>query len=138
MLIVLGALLLGGIAGSLLGIEQRMEAFGGRRQVTLARSGRWARAGRRLAALHRGFVSSSLVFRAGPLTVLGSLSDGFGAGPDQLFLKSALNGFAAVAIAASLGWGVAASAIAVLLVQGSLTALGAVLNGVLPEAHLAR
>jgi uncharacterized membrane protein YqgA involved in biofilm formation len=69
--------------------------------------------------------------------VLGSLNDGLGNGPDELFLKSALDGFAAIAFAASLGWGVAASALAVLVVQGSLTALGAALGNFVPEAHVA-
>ena len=76
-------------------------------------------------------------FCVGPLTVLGSINDGLGNGPDQLFLKAALDGFASIAFAASLGWGVAASALAVLAVQGTLTALGAVLGEFLPEAHLA-
>ena len=75
-------------------------------------------------------MTSSLVFCVGPLTVLGSLNDGLGNGADQLFLKSALDGFAAIAFAASLGWGVAASVLALLVVQGSLTALGAVLGDV--------
>ncbi|MGN6576750.1 MAG: DUF554 family protein, partial [Nocardioides sp.] len=76
-------------------------------------------------------------FCVGPLTVLGSISDGIGNGADQLFLKSALDGFAAIAFAASLGWGVGASALAVVVVQGSLTVLGAVLGDVLPDAHIA-
>jgi uncharacterized membrane protein YqgA involved in biofilm formation len=82
-------------------------------------------------------LTASLVFCVGPLTVLGSINDGLGNGPDQLFLKAALDGFASIAFAASLGWGVAASALAVLAVQGTLTALGAVLGEFLPEAHLA-
>jgi uncharacterized membrane protein YqgA involved in biofilm formation len=84
-----------------------------------------------------GFVASSVLFCVGPLTVLGSLSDGLGRGADQLFLKSALDGFAAIAFAASFGWGVAASALAVLAVQGSLTVVGLVLGDVLPAAHVA-
>ena len=52
-------------------------------------------------------MTSSLVFCVGPLTILGSLNDGLGNGADQLFLKSALDGFAAIAFAASFGWGVA-------------------------------
>ena len=75
-------------------------------------------------------MTSSLVFCVGPLTVLGSLNDGLGNGADQLFLKSALDGFAAIAFAASLGWGVGASVLALLVVQGSLTVLGAVLGDV--------
>ncbi len=137
MLIVLGSLLTGGIIGSLLGIENRLEGFGAWLQTTLR-----ARAGGREESAERqrfieGFVASSLVFCVGPLTILGSLNDGLGNGPDQLFLKAALDGFAAIAFAASFGWGVAASAIAVLAVQGSLTLLGAALGDLLPDPHLA-
>ena len=133
MLIVLGALLIGGIGGSLLRLEQRVETFGGWLQVRLTReSGSVER--------HRfveGFVVSSLVFCTGPLTILGSLDDGLGNGADQLLLKAALDGFAAVAFAASFGWGVAASALTVVVVQGSLTLVGLGLGDVLPDAHLA-
>lgn len=137
MLIVLGALLLGGIAGSLLRIEDRMEAFGGWLQARLqARSGGREESADRQRFIE-GFVSASLVFCVGPLTVLGSINDGLGNGPDQLYLKAALDGFASIAFAASLGWGVAASALSILFVQGSLTVLGAGLGNVLPDAHLA-
>jgi uncharacterized membrane protein YqgA involved in biofilm formation len=64
------------------------------------------------------------------------LSDGLGRGADQLFLKSVLDGFASIAFAASLGWGVAASAIVVLVIQGLMTAAGALLGDVLPEAQV--
>lgn len=101
MLIVLGAVLIGGIVGSLLRIETRLESFGGWLQVRLTGAGD-ATERRRFI---EGFVSTSLLFCTGPLTVLGSLSDGLGTGADQLFLKSALDGFAAVAFAASFGWG---------------------------------
>lgn len=132
-LIVLGALLAGGIAGSLLRIESRLEGFGSWLQARLAH-GSDSQERRRFA---EGFVAASLVFCVGPLTVIGSLNDGLGNGADELFLKSALDGFASIAFAASLGWGVAASALAVLVVQGSLTALGAAVGSFLPEAHLA-
>jgi len=84
-----------------------------------------------------GFVVSSLIFCTGPLTILGSLNDGLGNGADELFLKSALDGFAAIAFAAAFGWGVAASAITIVVIQGSLTVLGVALGDVLPDAHLA-
>ena len=137
MLIVLGALLLGGILGSLMRVEDRLEGVGSWLQDRLT-----GRSGPREDNVERqrfieGFVTSSMVFCVGPLTVLGSLSDGLGNGADQLYLKAALDGFASIAFAASLGWGVAASAGAILAVQGSLTALGAVLGDVLPDAHLA-
>ncbi len=133
-LIVLGSLLVGGILGSLLRLEQRIESLGGWLQRRLS-SGEADSAER-----HRfieGFVISSLVFCTGPLTILGSLNDGLGNGADQLFLKATLDGFAAIAFAASFGWGVLASVVTVIVVQGSLTLLGLALGDLLPEAHLA-
>jgi uncharacterized membrane protein YqgA involved in biofilm formation len=137
MLIVLGSLVVGGIVGSVMRIEDRLEGFGSWLQNRLH-----ARAGGREESADRqrfveGFVASSLVFCVGPLTVLGSINDGLGNGPDQLFLKAALDGFAAIAFAASLGWGVGFSALSILAVQGSLTLLGAALGDVLPDPHLA-
>lgn len=132
-LIVLGALLMGGIVGSLLRIEERLQGFGGWLQSRLSqRSGSTER-----QRFIDGFLSASLLFCVGPLTILGSLSDGLGNGAEQLILKATLDGFAAIALASSLGWGVAASALAVAVVQGSLTVLGALIGEVLPQAHLA-
>lgn len=131
-LIVLGSMLLGGIVGSLLRIEERLEGLGAGMQRRLAGS---ADSAERLRFVE-GFVAASLVFCVGPLTVLGSLSDGLGNGADQLILKSTLDGFAAMAFASSFGWGVAASALTVAVVQGSLTLLGAVLGQLLPPPHL--
>lgn len=133
-LVVLGAVLVGGIVGSLLRIEDRLEGLAVTLRARLP-GGRGDHAERQRFA--EGFVTASLVFCVGPLTILGSLDDGLGNGIDKLALKSTLDGFASIAFAASLGWGVAASALAVLVVQGSLTALGAALGELLPDAHLA-
>lgn len=135
-LIVLGAVLVGGIAGSLLRIEDRLEGVGAAIRSRLPRR---VAGGDAVEARHQfveGFVTASLVFCVGPLTVLGSLDDGLGRGIDKLALKATLDGFASIAFAASLGWGVAAAAVAVLVVQGSLTVLGALLGDLLPDAHL--
>ena len=83
-----------------------------------------------------GFVTASLVFCIGPLAFLGSLNDGLGRGAEQLFLKSGLDFFAAMAFAASLGIGVAASAITVALLQGSLTLVGWLLGDALSLAQI--
>lgn len=137
MLIVLGSLLIGGIIGSLLRLEQRLEEFGDWLQRRLARR---TGSGEGAAAQHRfteGFVTASLVFCTGPLTVLGSINDGLGNGADQLFLKSALDLFASIAFAAAFGWGVAASVLTMIVVQGGLTLVGAGLGDVVPDPHLA-
>ncbi|MFT4298648.1 MAG: DUF554 domain-containing protein [Aeromicrobium sp.] len=128
-LIVIGALALGGIVGSLARIEDRIGDLGD-----------WLR-GHLHAERHEnfveGFVVSSLVFCVGPLTIVGSLTEGFGGGADQLLVKSLLDGFASLAFAASLGIGVMASALTVGVLQGTLTLAGVVIGDVLPAAHLA-
>ena len=132
MLVVLGSLLVGGIVGSLLRLEDRVESLGGWLQSRLTREEGTAERRRFV----EGFVASSLLFCTGPLTILGSLNDGLGRGAEELYLKAALDGFAAMAFAASFGWGVAASALTVLVVQGSLTVVGVLLGDVLPDAHV--
>ncbi|MCD9197608.1 DUF554 domain-containing protein [Aeromicrobium wangtongii] len=132
LLIVLGSLVIGGIIGSLLRLEDRIESLGGWLQQRLTRGEEDGR-----DRFVEGFVISSLVFCIGPLTILGSLNEGLGNGADQLLLKATLDGFAALAFAASFGIGVMASAISVGVIQGSLTLLGAALGSFLPDAHLA-
>ena len=134
-LIVLGALLIGGIAGSALRIADRLEGLAGRVHTWTTRPGTVRLEAH--AARQRfvdGWLTATLLFCVGPLAVLGSLSDGLGRGIDQLALKSTLDGFAALAFASTLGWGVAASALSVGIVQGALTVLGAVLGDLLPPA----
>lgn len=133
LLIVLGSLLIGGVAGSLVGVEARMEALGGWLQRRLA--GEQGDAAR--ARFNEGFVSASLLFCIGPMAVLGALSDGLGHGIDQLVLKSILDGFSSIGFAAALGWGVAASAIPVAAWQGSLTLIAVLAGSLLPAALVA-
>ena len=140
-LVVLGALLVGGILGSLLRIEDRLEAMGVWLRERLSGDGHGEDVQPdELAARRRfveGFVSASLLFCVGPLTILGALNDGLGRGADQLYVKSALDGFASIAFAASFGWGVAASVVVVAVVQGGLTLVGVLVGDVLPAAHVA-
>jgi uncharacterized protein len=142
-LIVLGSLLIGGICGSLLQIEARLEGLAGVIQSRLARRPALvgaAETGQDHQARERfieGWLSASLLFCVGPLTILGSLSDGLGRGIEQLALKSVLDGFAALAFASSFGIGVLFSAVSVAVVQGLLTAAGVLLGSVLPDAQIA-
>ena len=134
LLVVLGALLVGGVFGSIVGLEERLEGIGGWLQRKLVRGdgGTDAR-----ARFIEGFVDASLLFVIGPMAVLGALSDGLGHGFETLALKSVLDGFAALAFASTLGWGVAAAAISVGVWQGSLTLVAAVAGSLLPAALVA-
>jgi uncharacterized membrane protein YqgA involved in biofilm formation len=110
------ALVLGAVIGEALALEDRLASMGERLR------GR-ARAGDE-GSFVEGFVAASLVFCVGPLTILGSISDGLGRGAEQLIVKAALDGLVAVVFASTLGIGVAFAALTVLVVQGGLT-LGA-------------
>lgn len=139
-MIVLGAMLLGGIIGSMLRIEQRVESLAGVIQTAVARRSPTAGAVDVNVARERfieGWLTASLLFCVGPLTILGSLNDGLGRGIDELALKSVLDGFASIAFASSFGLGVAFSAVSVVVVQGALTIVGVLLGSLVPDAHIA-
>ena len=128
-LVVLGSLLIGGLIGSALRIEDRLNGLG----KVLERKFSQSDDGNFVA----GFVSASLIFCVGPMAILGSISDGLGEGNSLLILKSVMDGFAAIAFAAALGWGVAASALSVLVYQGAWSAVGFALGSVLAEYQIA-
>jgi uncharacterized membrane protein YqgA involved in biofilm formation len=130
-LIVLGSLILGGITGSIWRLEDRFESIGRKLKKSLKK-----RIKSQDANFVEGFVSASLLFVVGPLAILGSISDGLGKGIEQLALKSSLDFFASIAFAASLGIGVAFSALAVGIYQGMFTLLGYGLGDVLNEAQV--
>lgn len=136
LLIVLGSVVIGGIIGSLLRLEDRVESLGGWLQSRVSRRGT-VDSGAQRARFIEGFVDASLLFCVGPLAILGALSDGLGQGIDQLALKSVIDGFASIAFAASLGWGVAFSALSVGIVQGVLTLLGALVGSVVAASAIA-
>ena len=115
-LYVLGAVLLGGLIGEAIGIERLLERLGDRLQAAVSRGGR--------SRVSEAFVTASLLFCVGPLTVVGSIEDGLRGDIDLLTTKALLDGFASIAFAATLGWGVALAAGSVLVVQGALS-LGA-------------
>jgi uncharacterized membrane protein YqgA involved in biofilm formation len=129
LLIVLGALLIGGVIGSAIRLEDRLDG-----------SAVWLR--RRFAkhsdenTFVEAAVTATLIFCVGPLSIIGSLSDGLGQGPTQLIVKAVMDGFAAVAFASSLGIGVMFSAIPMVLYQGGLTLLGLWLGNFLPAGHV--
>jgi uncharacterized membrane protein YqgA involved in biofilm formation len=113
-LIPIGALIFGGLLGHLLGIQAGIEALGSWAKTTFGEGGR----------IEDAFVTTSILFCVGPMTLLGCLEDGLEGKLHLLGIKSILDGISSVFFAAALGWGVLLSAATVLLVQGSLT-LGA-------------
>jgi len=130
-LVFVAALVVGSLIGEALRIEYWLERFG-RVLQDLSYRIPWLASvpeeasnepGEKGHTLVEGFVTASLLFCVGAMTVLGSLQDGLG-DPSTLYLKATLDGFAAIALSTTLGVGVGLSVIPIVLIQGSI-ALGA-------------
>lgn len=113
-IVALIGLALGGALGEALGLHDRLEGLGETLKRRFGGQGRFT----------EGFVAATLLFCVGPLTLIGSIQNGLVGDASFLLLKSTLDGFAALALATTFGFGVIFSAVVILLYQGGLS-LGA-------------
>src|SRR3712207_4124922 len=107
-----------------MGIEEGLKRFGDDLETRFSRGE---------SPVSRAFVTTSLLFCVGPLTILGSLQDRISGDYRLLAVKSALDFTAALSFASVLGWRVLLSAGAVLVVQGTLTLAGAFFGAFMDE-----
>jgi uncharacterized membrane protein YqgA involved in biofilm formation len=119
LLLIIGALVLGGIAGQIIGIEEWLKRIGERLKAKVGSSSK---------TFVLGFVTASLLYCTGPMTLVGSLEDGYAGIADLIYMKSLMDGAAAIALTASLGSGVVFAGLTVFIIQGSLTYLGMVMG----------
>ena len=127
-LIMLGAILIGGLIGEAIRLSDGLDNLGNYLQKRLAGGGRLGS-----STFSEAFVTSSLVFCVGPLTILGSIQNGMSGDITFLAIKSVLDGFAAFAFAAALGWGVLVSTVTILIYQGGLSILAALVASGVPS-----
>jgi uncharacterized membrane protein YqgA involved in biofilm formation len=129
-IVVLGSLLVGGLLGEWWRIEDGLSNLGGYLERRFSK-GEFEQIsipdytndqGSRFV---RGFLTASLVFCVGPMTILGSIQDGLTGDYSLLAIKSVLDGFAALAFASTLGVGVLFSTLVILVYQGSISLLAA-------------
>ena len=132
------SVVLGGIIGESLRIEDRFESLGNwvRRKVEAKSQSGWM-SRTSLTTLHprfvEGFVTATLLFSIGPMSILGSIDDGLGRGAQILIVKAALDGLVSVLFAATMGWGVAISAVIVGIYQGLMTLGASGLDAILTD-----
>ena len=122
-IIALLAMAVGGALGEALGIEEAIERLGERIKRAVKGGGSFT----------EGFVTASVLFCVGPMTLIGAFNNGLLGDPSLLLVKSALDGISSIALAASLGVGVAASVVVVLGYQLSLSLLAASLAAFIPD-----
>jgi uncharacterized membrane protein YqgA involved in biofilm formation len=124
-LIVVGSLVSGGLIGQWLEIEEKLEKFGEYLKKRVGNTGK---------NFVLGFVTASLLFCVGPMTIVGSFEDGLYGRGELIFIKSLMDGFAAMALSAALGAGVIFSALVVFTYQGALTFLARYFQTILNDA----
>ena len=129
LLYMLGSIVIGGVLGSLWGVDRRLNELGAALQRRVA-----ARGGGGTVA--EAFVTASIVFCVGPLTFLGSIQNGLTGDASLLAIKSVLDGFTAIALAATLGWGVLLTIPVILVYQGGLALGASIFAGLLSELQL--
>lgn len=150
-LIVLGSLLVGGILGEWLRIEDGLRELGrflemrfvANRKSAASRSenqsekleSNLAPPGQENRFI-RGFLTASLVFCVGPMTILGSIQDGLTGDYSTLAIKSVLDGFASLAFASTLGIGVMFSTLVILVYQGGITLLAGQAQALITETMM--
>ena len=126
-LIIIGAMLIGGIIGEALPIEAHLENLGHKLQQRFRDSGNVAEA----------FVTASLLYCIGAMAIMGALQDGLGDEPTILYAKSALDGIASVALTSTLGIGVVFSVIPLVIYQGAITLAAGWVQGFLTDPVVA-
>lgn len=126
MVFPLVGMVLGGIVGELLAIERRLEGLG---EVIRRRFARNQEPGKFV----NGFITATLLFCIGPLTILGAMQDATGETPQLYIIKGTLDGFMNVIFGAIYGVGAVFSALSVFVVQGSLTLGGSALDNLLND-----
>lgn len=148
-LVLLGSVALGGIAGELLRIEQGLERMAEQMTAALTRDRGAGTANPQpppmparnplpesegvVKSVAGAWVTSSLIFCVGPMTILGSIEDGLTGAFQTLALKATLDGVTSAVLAATLGWGVILSAATVLIFQGALTLGAGLARGMLSD-----
>ena len=132
-LYVLGGLLVGSLLGEWWRIEDGLQLLGGWLEKRIYRKQETGTENRFV----RGFLTASLLFCVGPMTILGSIQDGLTGNYELLAIKSVLDGFAALAFASSLGPGVMFSVLVILVYQGGISLLATQLSAVVTEPMMA-
>lgn len=122
-ILALMALALGGALGEWWRLEARLEGLGDALKRRFRGQGRFT----------EGFVAASLLFCVGPLTLIGSVQNGLVGDPSFLVLKSTLDGFASLALAATFGFGVVFSVVVIALYQGTLSLFAGLFANLVPD-----
>ncbi len=126
-LLMIASLVLGGLLGEYLAIEDKLEKAGKWLEARFSRNGN---------NIATGFVTASLIYCVGSMAIVGSLESGLAGNHQTLYAKSILDGVASIILASTLGLGVMFSAAAVLVYQGAITLTATLIKPFLTPAAI--
>jgi uncharacterized membrane protein YqgA involved in biofilm formation len=122
-LLTLVSVLLGGMLGETFGIDEALNRLGKRIEALVTRRQAQTSDTMPRASIATAFVTASLIFCVGPITVVGSIQDGLTGNYQLIAIKSLLDMIASLTLASTLGWGVGLSTLTILVVQGGISLL---------------
>jgi len=120
-LIVLFSMVIGGLIGEFFNIEGLLKNIGDN-----IKEGDFS----------TGFVTSSLLFLVGPMTIVGSITAGLKGDGSLIYTKSLLDFVSSTVLSSTYGLGVMLSAISVLLIQGAITLFASLLTFLTEPVYL--
>ena len=132
-LLVVCSLIIGALLGEWWKIEEGLQQFGGwLENKFMKNNGQGAK-----STFIKGFLTASLLFIIGPMSILGSIQDGLTGNYELLAIKAVLDGFSALAFSSSLGIGVVFSIIPLFIYQGTLTLLAVQVQSIVTTEMMA-
>ncbi|WP_018934419.1 DUF554 domain-containing protein [Gracilibacillus lacisalsi] len=127
-ILILLSLLLGSIIGAGIHLEDKLNILGQKLEGKISKD--------RNGNLTEGFITASLIFVIGAMSIVGALDGGLRGDHEVLYTKAFLDGFMAMVLTTTLGYGVIFSVIPVILYQGSIALLAVQINNWLPQSIL--
>lgn len=125
LLVVLGSMAIGGLLGHWIGIEERLGKLANRIEKSQGET-----------KFVKGFVTATVLFLVGPMTILGCINSGLKGDHELLLVKSLMDGISSVILGSMYTFGVMASAISVYIVQGLLVTFATYLVFLSEPAYL--
>ena len=107
------SLVVGTVIGEALDIDRAVNRLGDKMQEKFRGKGK----------ITEGFVTGTLVFAVGAMTVMGSLDSGLKHDHTILIAKSVIDGVSSIVFASTMGIGVAFAGVSVLVIEGSIALL---------------
>jgi uncharacterized protein len=124
-LIVIASLAVGGALGEWWNLEEKLNSVGKWLETKVGKQDK--------GSVATGFVTATLVFVVGAMSIVGALDSGLRQEHDVLYTKALIDGFCAILFTSALGIGVMFSAIPVVLYQGAITLLATQIDRFVPQ-----